>query len=168
MPMEKNEITAISEKIQKICPPETTVEILPTKQSGELYLIVIQFPPTYMADVAPNCSAINIGYWKIEKFQASFKKDPFLKKAYYWGEQKIHHLHYDEILPLLGDQKHFRILYFCDGKFVFYPLTFGCLKECAQMFSYVGMNDRTYYKYVGSCRSIKMVTDFLTTTSVPL
>lgn len=161
-------IAVIIEKIQKICPPETKVEILPTNQSGEIYLIVLQFPHTYMADVVANLSVKSLGYRKIERFQAVFKKDPFLKRAYYWGEQKINHLHYDEILPLFEDQKHFRILYFCDGKFVFYPLNFGCLKGGSKLFSYVGMNDKMYYKYVGSCRSIKMVVDILTTTADPL
>ena len=163
--MEREEIFALTERIKQVCPPECRVEIAPTKQQNKIYLIMIQFPSTEIA--LPVKPVTQIDY-RVDKFQASFKRDPNLQKAYQWEMQSIHNFHYEIILPLLEDNEHFRVVYCSGGKFVLYTHVFGCMSECANLFSYIGMNDREHFKYIGNCRNTDILIGFLMTTFKPL
>lgn len=159
--MERDEIFALAEQIKKVCPEDCKVEIVPTKQSGNVYLVVLQIPSTETVLTPRSTNKMD---WNADKFQAVFKKDPILKTAYNWEVQQVHDFHYEKILPLLGDAEHFRVMYCCGGKFVFYVHTFGCMKERAHVFNYIGMNDREHFKYIGTCRNIDLLIGFLMTT----
>lgn len=159
--MEREKIFALTERIKQVCPPECKVEIAPTKQRNNIYLITIQFPST---DIALPVQPVTQIDSRIDRFQATFKRDPNLQKAYQWETQSIHNFHYEIIMPLLEDAEHFRVVYCSCGKFVLYTHTFGCMKECSNLFSYIGMNDRQYFKYIGNCRNTDILIGFLMTT----
>ena len=159
--MEQSEIFALTEQLKQACPHECKVEIVPTKQRDEIYLIVLHFPSV---SVDLPVKPINQADMNAERLQATFKRDPILKSAYDWEKRKIHNFHYEIILPLIANNEHFRVLYCTGCKFVFYPHTFGCMNECANTFNYVGMNDRTYFKYVGNCRNTDLLIGYLMTT----
>lgn len=160
--MEREEIFALTERLQQICPPECKVEIAPTKQRGEVYLVVIQFPSTATDLPVKPVTKMDLNEVRL---QASFKRDPILKTAYNWERQKIHNFHYEIILPLIEKAEHFRVLYCSGGKFVFYTHVFGCMSECVNVFNYVGMNDLdNRFKYIGNCRNVDWLIGHLMTT----
>ena len=159
--MEQSKIFALTERIKQTCPEDCNVEIVPTKQRDDIYLIVIRFSST---SVDLHVKPMTKADMNAARLQASFTRDPLLKSAYDWERQKIHNFHYEVIMPLIENNEHFRVFYYTGGRFVFYPHIFGCLRECANTFNYVGMNDMMYYKYIGNCRNTDWLIGYLMTT----
>ncbi|MBR6355286.1 MAG: hypothetical protein IKR92_00385 [Alphaproteobacteria bacterium] len=161
--MTKDEIFALIERVEKACPPECQVEIVPTKQSEEIWLVIVQF---LSAQITPAAWTPDSTYWESEKLKSFFEENPALKKAYLWEKQTVHNLHYEKILPLLDDAAHFRAVYCHDRQFVFYAHTFGCFDDCANRFDYVGIKSRENedIKYVGTCRHSDFLIEHLMVT----
>jgi len=161
--MERDEIFALIERVQEACPPKCKVEIIPTKQKGEVYLVIVQIPSTEMALTE---SAVNVKDEADEKLKSFFERNLILRKVYFWELQKVRHLHYETILPVINDTEHFRVLYCCGNKFVFYTHTFGCLTDCGNMFDYIGVKskDNKDFRYIGHCRNIDVLIGHLMMT----
>ena len=152
--MEREQIFALLKRVQNVCPPDCKVEIVPTKQK-EIYLVVMQFPS---AKLGGDVCIEN------EQLRAIIAKSPTLKSAYLWEKQVIHNLHYETVLPALNDAKHFRTIYCCGGKFVFYAHTLGFFEGHANMFDYVGTKENDSYTYVGACRNTDLLIGYLMST----
>lgn len=147
--MERSEIFALIERVERACPPGSQVEIVPTEHDGEIWLVIIQFPAAHIV--------LNAGFSSdIDRYTVGFRKSlerkPALKTAYLWEEQKIHNFHYEKILPILKDDEHFRTVYCCEDKFALYARHSGCFYGCPDKnIDFVGTKDNQYYKYVGIC-----------------
>lgn len=161
--MKKEKLFALIKRIERVLPPECQVEIVPTKQKSEIYLVIVQFPK---ANITATEWTADETYWESDKLKSFIEHNPALKTAYLWEKQKIRNLHYETILPLLNDAEHFRAVYCHDRQFVFYAHTFGCFDGCANRFDYVGIKSRENedFKYVGTCRHSDFLIEHLMTT----
>ena len=162
--MDREEIFALEERVIQACPPECSVEIVPTKQKNDVHLIVIQL---HAEDVASETGFSSSIHQHSADFQKILERNPTLKTVYFWEEQKIHKFHYEHILPLLNDAEHFRVLYCCGSRFVLYvhnPLSF---EHYFNVIDFIGMNDDKHYKYIGSCRNNDILIGYLMRTFEP-
>lgn len=160
--MTKDEIFALIERIRQVCPPECQVEIVPTHQKNEIWLVIVQFPTTYIALDADTPSDIE---QRTDGFKKVLENYPMLKTAYLWEEQKIHKFHYETIMPLLNDDN-FRVVYCCDNKFALYTHHPGCLQDffSNKTVNYIGTNDNRHYKYSGTCWNTDRLIGYLMQT----
>ena len=163
--MEKEEIFALIDRVSGVCPPECIVEIVPTRQSEEICLVIVQFPATHLVSdvgVSSDIEQRTAGFRKI------LEKYPMLKTAYLWEAQKIHKFHYEIILPCLNDDEHFRVVYCCDNKFALYTHHLGCFDErfSNKIVNVVGTNDNDsrHYKYFGTCWDTDWLIGYLMST----
>lgn len=158
--MEKEQIFALLGRVKNVCPPECKVEIVPTKQE-EIYLVIVQFPS---AEISDDMCVEN------EKLRDVMASKTALIPAYLWEKQKIHNFHCKIVLPALNNDIHFRTIYCCGSKFVFYAHTSGFFKGDANMFDYVGIRekDEDTYTYVGDCRYMDLLISYLMSTSEKL
>ena len=161
--MKKKKIFALIKRIKKVLPSECQVEIVPTNQTGEIYLVIVQFPK---ANITSAEWTDDETYWESDKLKAFIERNPALKAAYLWEKQKIRNLHYETILPLLDDAEHFRAVYCAGSKFVFYAHTFGCFDSHGNIFDFIGVKSKSTeeFKYVGTCRHSDLIIDYLMTT----
>jgi len=162
--MDRDEIFALIKRVTQACPPECNVEIVPTKQKSEVYLVIIQLPSADIALEAEFSSSIN---QRSADFQKILERNPSLKAAYLWEEQKIHKFHYENILPLLNDAEHFRVVYCCGSKFVLYERSILSLEHYFNVIDFIGMNDGKHYKYIGNCRNNDILIGYLMRTFEP-
>lgn len=158
--MKIEEIFALTERIQAVCPPDFKVEIVPTRQPNDVHLIIIQLPVTNFDSVK------EVPDEYVGKFKSFFEQNPVLKNVYFWEVQNVRHWHYETILPLLGDAKHFRVLYCCGNKFVAYERCslFDSAENYAGVFDYLGVKDQKGYRWMGVCRNIDLLIGVLMTT----
>lgn len=159
--MKREEIFALIERIQAVCPPKCKVETVPTKQPNDVHLIIIQRPATDFDEVTETSDA------QVEEYKSFFERNLVLRKVYFWELQKIRRWHYETILPLLGDAAtHFKVLYCCGNKFVAYErfTLFDYAENYAGVFDYLGVKDQRGYRWMGVCRNIDMLIGVLMTT----
>ena len=161
--MKKEEIWALIERVQQICPLECQVEIVPTSQSSEIWLVIIQFPAKHIALEADASSDIEQHTAGLRKI---LEKCPALKTAYLWEAQKIHKFHYETILPLLNDAEHFRAVYCCNNKFALYTHHPGSFDErfSNKTVNVIGTTDGHNYKYFGACWDTDWLIGYLMNT----
>ena len=87
--MKREEIFALIERIQAVCPPECKVETVPTKQPNDVHLIIIQRPATDFDEVTETSDT------QVEEYKSFFERNLVLRKVYFWELQKIRRWHYD-------------------------------------------------------------------------
>lgn len=164
--MQKNEILALIERVKEVCPPECKIEIVPMSRPDDVNLVVVRFSEGDIAAAGQTAGEIN---WQNERLKSFFERNPILKSVYVWENQRIHNLHYEKIIPLLNDTEHFRVVYFCGDKFVFYAYMFGCFECDIDVINYVGirLNDQEEYMYIG-IRDCDLMIEYLMTTSATL
>lgn len=165
--MNLEEILALTERVEEVCPPKCKVEIVPTDQKDDICLVIIQLPTTNGMPEMCTADTTELNSTNLQKF---FEKNPSLKRLYLWEKQEIHSLHYEKMIPVLKNPEHFRVIYCCGNRFVFYARTFGCFDDYINMTDYLGLKikDTADYLYIGTCRNIDVVIGYLMSTSESL
>ena len=148
--MKKDEILAMVKRVSAVCPPRCQVEIVPTMQSDEVYLVIVLLPPM---NITPTAQTLESFCSESKMLKLFFKENAFLRSVYFWEKQIVHSLHYEQILPLLGNAAKFRVVYCCDKKFVFYARGFECFDNSVSRFDYIGIKSGEIdgLMYVGRC-----------------
>lgn len=165
--MDLNEILALIERVEEVCPPEYQVEIVPTDQKDDICLVIIHLPAISIPPEACTSDTEKLISANLKKF---FEKHPSLKRLYLLEKQELHSLHYEKILPALKNSEHFRVIYCCGNQFVFYARTSGCFMVYVNMTDYLGLKieDMEDYLYIGTYKNIDVLIGYLMSTSESL